>query len=325
MRWKILLSIAIIYSLSAIPNKADAISFTTNYIGGNVPDYGYHQAEYAPIHTQGAWLLPTNDFLSGRIQQTSELSFNYATDIWGHAFGDDTNFTINWGWSDLGGPDSDGHMTLAETDFSDSTITLNNQYDFFYFDGDPGSSWEYGTLNASYLSNGISSSGYIDGYLYNVSPYGNNDYSNLESTVDLFSVVLHEIGHILGMSGQNSAYNWEVLYEFENEIDLTGPRDLLDGFDIPMVSGSAHIDLPDVIMKPSITLGHRGLLTGYDILAIAQLNDFTDLYFPEYQISDWRFDTYSWKQITPVPEPATILLVATGLIGLAGFRKKFKK
>jgi hypothetical protein len=29
--------------------------------------------------------------------------------------------------------------------------------------------------------------------------------------------------------------------------------------------------------------------------------------------------------VSPVPEPATILLIGTGLVGLVGFRKKFKK
>ncbi len=44
-----------------------------------------------------------------------------------------------------------------------------------------------------------------------------------------------------------------------------------------------------------------------------------------YPNTDLKFRVGPGNVAAPVPEPATMLLLSTGLVGLAGFRKKFKK
>ena len=45
----------------------------------------------------------------------------------------------------------------------------------------------------------------------------------------------------------------------------------------------------------------------------------------QYRYADWQHIFSAGPASTPVPEPATMLLLGSGLIGFAGIRRKFKE
>lgn len=119
--------------------------------------------------------------------------------------------------------------------------------------------------------------------------------------VDFLSVAVHELGHIMGVGPSGS---WQALINTGSPDVFTGPESVnVYGSNVPLDPDQAHwsdslVGVPEPALDPVITTGARKLLTTLDYAGFADIG--------------WDVPA------ALLPEPHTGLLVASGLLLLAG-------
>jgi hypothetical protein len=218
---------------------------------------------------------------------------------WQSAYLDPFTVSIQYGWFNL--PTSVGtHVLLTEggtphRETSGSIAFDNDLSTVWFVDPTPASASEFTTFTP-YTAN-------LGGGTMNVGREYTGGTGSAASH-DLFSTVLHEIGHALGMSGANNAYVAET--STDTKIDIASPYTYA-GADLPVNSGNAHLNMDHTLMRSSRPSAMRRLPSDADILANAQISQFGNI-----------------NLNAQVPEPSTIVLAAAGAVVLVAFRHRLR-
>jgi large exoprotein involved in heme utilization and adhesion len=266
----------IVFLLAAAPAQAITINAIYRASGESLGTFGTAAAQ------------PGNAVGGGNLTVAVDAAVAY----WESAFADPFTLTIEYGWFPRDGGTTGTHRLVSEggTPHRETagTIAIDSDGSTIWFaDPTPDDSSEFATFT-EFTSD-------LGGGSMNVG----REFTGASGPAvrhDLFSTVLHEIGHALGLSSANNAY---VAEGGDGDVDITAPLPFAGG-SLPLNAGDAHLNLAHALLRSSRPSGVRRYASEADILALAQISQFTQV------------------NLTPVvPEPSSFAILAVGLIAVA--------
>jgi len=197
--------------------------------------------------------------------------FNAACDWWERTLVTSPHtLTLTYRW----GPQSGG-VLAAHTLNAQSGTPNRETAGTIVFDNDGSSSW--------YLDPTPCNDSEWSTFTQNTSNYGGGTLidqamwsgasGGASGNHDLFGVCLHEIGHSLGLSSANTAFQAE---RGDNDVDVTAPRPF-PGSALPLNTSSAHLAISTSLMWPSVSASVRNIPSQADLLANAQISQMTGI------------------------------------------------
>ena len=229
---------------------ASALTIETHFIGGDAPD---NLAGRGNLH----------DIVAA------------AARIWESVYADEVTLTLYYGWADTGNAGTHSLLTqggIPNRELSGTILFDDSGAASFYMDPTPYLNEEYSKLTE--ISQDLGS-GHV-----NAARVFSNPGGEAAGHLDLLSVILHEIGHALGMSAANHSFMELAatgLLSISNDMPFKGTI-------IPLAYNNAgvvaHFDVDEIAygsLMAGINADERRIPSELDIIANAQLSNFTIL------------------------------------------------